>query len=160
MRAKLAFVSSLARRRISVPYWLILTILGTLWLFPRLWRSPDLTLMAAARLMAMHKSYDSARDHEQWGLQVGDTDLHQYTHDLKNAWTRLFGYSSTKPIPWASLHSRLALNAMADPESSIPHRVYTTSNFPPTSYPEQFRYWAINDHRCVVILVCSRIRNA
>lgn len=143
----LTVLNNLLRRRVSVPYWLVVVSLTVFWISRRMWASPDLTVMAAARLAVMHGNYDSARDVEEWGMHIGDLDLNQYTADLKQAWTRLFGYSSTQPIPWSLLHSKLALDAVSDHDARIPHRVYTTSNLSPSSYPDQFHYWAVNDRR-------------
>ena len=143
------------RRRVSIPYWgLLLGVVAALLFRLVLWPAPNLTVIAAARLAMMHQSYDGARDEHEWGLHVGDLDLAQYTTDLKEAWTRLFPFkSSTQPIPWKLLDSKLALDAKPDYNAKIPHRVYTTSNLPPTSYPDQFRYWAQNDHTCVSLLL-------
>lgn len=145
----LTLLSVVLRRKVTVPYWGLLVSLLLLWLFRYLWPTPDLSLMAAARLTVMHSNYNSAQDKAQWGVHIGTPNLEQYKADLKAAWDQLFGYSRTQPISWKLLQSRLALDATSDPNAEIPHRVWTTAKVPPTQYPDQFRYWAQNDKRCL-----------
>jgi hypothetical protein len=113
--------------------------------------------ISRARLKTLQSRYDPHRDRAEWALEIGDIDLARYTSDMRRAWRTIFGterapwYSlwrkASFPIPLDLVMSRLQLDNIPSFDASIPHRVYTTSNYPPEKYPPQFRYWAQNDKR-------------
>lgn len=163
-------VHSFLRRRITVSYWLILlVVIVQIFLYFRA-RPVNLASLAYVRLGSLQATFRSKGGEESvrndWGLQLGTTDLTSYTSELQDAWALIFGdgsYNPTgrassgalrksgryHPVPWDRIARRLALDAdpRADLKTSIPHRVYTTSSLEPSRYPWQFRYWAENDAR-------------
>ncbi|KAF8343796.1 uncharacterized protein EI90DRAFT_3010679 [Cantharellus anzutake] len=120
-----------------------------------------LTNVACKRLKHLQSSYvtsgDRERDEREWEIRLGRTDYDAYVQDIQNSWRSLFrsggGWlfsndDANDPVPLRSVLKWLDIEGNPtswSPEGQIPHRVYTTSDVPPSDYPSQFRYWAQND---------------
>ncbi|KAF8321526.1 hypothetical protein DL93DRAFT_2163145 [Clavulina sp. PMI_390] len=166
MRAVGAIIN-LARRRISVPLWLILPLLFVPLFTISRPQTINVAKIAHARLGNLQASFETSRGREhalnEWSMELGSLSLPEYTAELERAWIRLFGHGrtvggksyfdsrrsssiavNTHPIPWTTIASQLQLDIPASSDS-IPHRVWTTSAKHPEDYPPQFKYWAEND---------------
>lgn len=97
----------------------------------------DVIQQVTVELAQTAEAYDTAKAHNDMGLNLGNLSLSAYTTHLRDTYDQFFSSRTTAPLDKVLAN----FGFLPPPSPSLPQNVYTTDSSIP-EFPPQFKSWA------------------